>query len=116
MGIIFLGTPHRGTQAAKWGEFVAKSGKAMGLGAETSIMKDLRADSENLKDLLYEFTLWANRARLSLVCYFEQHATDYAKRFGMTWRELVRHLRPQDFCDIANIRTLSRLWTRNQPV
>ena len=91
VGIIFLGTPHRGTQAARWGEFVARIGKRLGLGAETSILRDLQADSENLSDLLYDFTLWANRARLSLVCYFEQYATDYGKRFGMSWTELVRH-------------------------
>ena len=90
VGIIFLGTPHRGTQAAGWGEFVARIGKRLGLGAEPSILRDLQADSENLRDLLYEFTLWANRAPLSLVCCFEQHATDYGKRFGMSWTELVR--------------------------
>lgn len=97
VGIVFLGTPHRGTQATKWGEFVARSGNLLGLGVETSILKDLRADSENLRDLLYEFTLWANRALLSLVCYFEQHATDYGKRFGMTWKDLVRHPQPHYF-------------------
>ena len=95
MGIVFLGTPHRGTQAAKWGEIVATSAKALGFGFEDSILKDLREDSEHSRDLLYEFTLWANRAPLKLVCFFEQHKTDYGKRFGMAWKELVRHPDPQ---------------------
>ena len=90
VGIIFLGTPHRGTPAAKWGEIVATSAKALGLGSEDSIFKNLREDAETLRDLLYEFTLWANRASLKIVCFFEQHQTDYGKRFGMTWKDLVR--------------------------
>lgn len=90
VGTVFLGTPHRGTQAGKWGEYVAAGAKALGYGSEDSILKDLREDSENLKDLLYEFTLWANRARLKAVCFFEQHRTDYGKRVFGTCKELVR--------------------------
>ena len=88
---MFLGTPHRGTQAGKWGEYVAKLGKTLGLGSEDSILEDLREDSENLRDLLYDFSLWANRSSLTLICFFEQHRTDYGKRLGyVTWKELVR--------------------------
>ncbi|CAD6577567.1 MAG: hypothetical protein ASARMPRED_008323 [Alectoria sarmentosa] len=68
---------------------VAKCAKALGFGSEDSILKELREDSESPIDLLYEFTLWANRASLTLVCFFEQHITDYGKRFGGVWKELV---------------------------
>ena len=90
VGVVFLGTPHRGSKAAKWGDIVAKTAKALGLGSEDSILKDIREDSEHSRDLLYEFTLWAKRASLTLICFFEQHKTDYAKRYGygMTWKEL----------------------------
>lgn len=92
VGVVFLGTPHRGSKAAKWGEIVAKAAKVLGLGSEDSILKDIREDSGNSKDLLYDFTLWANRASLTIFCFFEQHQTDYAKRYvyGVTWKELVR--------------------------
>ena len=90
VGIIFLGTPHRGTPAAKWGAIVATSAQFLGFGSEDSILKDLRESSETLNDLLYEFTLWTNRVSLKLVCCFEQQETDYGKRYGMTWRQLVR--------------------------
>jgi hypothetical protein len=66
------------------------SAKALGFGLEDSILKDLREDSENLRDLLYKFTLWANKVSLKLVCFFEQHKTDYGKRSHLTWKELVR--------------------------
>jgi hypothetical protein len=91
VGIIFLGTPHRGTQASKWGELIAISGKNLGLGSEDAILRDLREDSETLTDLLYNFALWLSRMSVTTVCFVEQHKTDYGKRFGFSWTELVRN-------------------------
>ena len=94
VGSIFLGTPHRGTRSGNWGEWIAMTAKASGLGSEDSIMKDLREGSESLRDLLYEFTLMANRAPLELVCFFEQHKTDYGNKVGIKkiFTKLVRRL------------------------
>ena len=89
VGVIFLGTPHRGSGPATWGTIIAKTGKALGLGSEDSIVKELQEGSESSIDLLYKFTLWANRTSLTLRCFFEQCETDYGKRFGVTLREMV---------------------------
>jgi len=64
VGIVFLGTPHRGTKASYWGEWIAYTGKKLGLGMDDAILKDLREDSETLNDLLYTFTLWLFRCQL----------------------------------------------------
>ena len=116
VGVIFLGTPHRGTQAAKWGQIVATTAKALGFGFEDSILKQTREDSEQSRDLLYDFTLWANRGALTLICFFEQHKTDYGKRLGMTWKELVRRPQYQGFRNLSNKKASTRLSMSFQPV
>ena len=68
---------------------IAFSAKQFGWSTENKILKDLREDSETLTDLLHEFTLWLFRMSVPTVCFFEQHETDYGKRFGLRWKELV---------------------------
>jgi hypothetical protein len=91
-GIVFLGTPHRGTAAAKWGELIAKSGAMLGFSTEDRILKDLQRDSESLVDLLYHFSNCLFRYSISVVCLFEQLKTDYGRRLAgfVSWNELVR--------------------------
>jgi hypothetical protein len=93
-GILFLGTPHRGSAASKWGELIAKSMK--NFGSEDRILKNLREGSEVLVDLLYEFSILVNRMSITVICGFEQHTTDYGKRYGFTWKEMVRKLLPHN--------------------
>ncbi|KAN0072061.1 hypothetical protein V8E54_009790 [Elaphomyces granulatus] len=57
-GIIFLGTPHRGSASSNWGSLIVQSGKILGLDGEDRILNDLKRDSEPLKQVVREFTRW----------------------------------------------------------
>jgi hypothetical protein len=89
IGVIFLGTPHRGSPSSKWGEILARCGRSLGLGSDDRILKDLRENSEALTDLLYPFTIWLFRMSVDVVCFYEQHETDYGERLGARWKEFV---------------------------
>ena len=89
MGVVFLGTPHQGSSFASWGDVLARCGKCLGLGSDETIVNDLRENSQILTDLLHNFTLWLFRMSVNVVCFFEQHQTDYGARFGFTFKEMV---------------------------
>jgi hypothetical protein len=89
VGMVFLGTPHRGSECAKWGQLIAWSGKQLGLDTEDRILKDLQEDSEALKNVLHEFSLWLFRMSVPSICFYEQYPTDYGARVGGEWKEMV---------------------------
>lgn len=82
-GVLFLGTPHRGSGAQKWGQIIATSARALGFHTDDSIMKSLSVDSKPLIDLVDDFVTLAKEHSIEIVCFFEQHKTDYAK--GAVW-------------------------------
>ncbi|KAI2628042.1 hypothetical protein GGS26DRAFT_131200 [Hypomontagnella submonticulosa] len=53
--IIFLGTPHRGSEATGWGQLVSNLAKAALLDANDSILEGLRVDSETLNRIHSQF-------------------------------------------------------------
>jgi ankyrin repeat protein len=89
VGVIFLGTPHRGSAVADWGEVITRASQALGLGSDDHIIKDLKAGSDSLTDLLHNFTIWLFRNSVDVVCFFEQHETNYGDRFGMKLFQMV---------------------------
>jgi len=49
VGIIFLGTPHRGSPSASFGSLIARTGKLLGLSTEERILNAIEEESKTLK-------------------------------------------------------------------
>jgi hypothetical protein len=79
---VFLGTPHRGCEAAEWGSVIAKMGEWT-IGCEPRILEALKTHSETLDDLLKDFSRWIWRESATVVCFFENKLTDYGRRFAL---------------------------------
>lgn len=78
-GIIFLGTPHRGSNSHSKASVIASIASAVSLGEQSSLLKAVEKDSEMLADLLHDFTRTVNTISIPLFCFFEQHKSDVAK-------------------------------------
>ncbi|OBT55313.1 hypothetical protein VE04_04045 [Pseudogymnoascus sp. 24MN13] len=80
-GIVFLGTPHKGSASQSKAAIIASVASAFGKGEMTSLLKAVEKDSEMLNDLVHDFTRVVNRGAIPLFCFFEQKRTDVAKIF-----------------------------------
>ncbi|KAK2599135.1 hypothetical protein QQS21_005396 [Conoideocrella luteorostrata] len=82
VGVIFLGTPHRGSSAAQWGALIASLAPPGYVTTEDRLLKALEQQSDSLADRLRDFSQWLFSESVSVVCAFEQFATDYSSRAG----------------------------------
>ncbi|KAF7552936.1 hypothetical protein G7Z17_g3962 [Cylindrodendrum hubeiense] len=57
VGVVFLGTPHRGSAAAAWGALIASLAPPQ-FSTEKSILRDLEEHSSTLTDRLHDFSRW----------------------------------------------------------
>ena len=75
--IIFLGTPHRETGSASWGNFATKALKAlqMGIATNTSLLADLRKNSETLGQISQQFV--ERGPTLQMKSFYETIKSDY---------------------------------------
>ncbi|KAK2589778.1 hypothetical protein QQS21_012549 [Conoideocrella luteorostrata] len=91
VGVIFLGTPHRGTKSQIWATRAAKLFDMIGFGSHQDILIDLAENSPRLRDLLREFCIVANRLRLNIFCFFELLQSDMAGKLGsyFSYKEMV---------------------------
>lgn len=86
-GIIFLGTPHRGSDLASLGQTMAKIAKAAFKHPEIHLLKALEANSQQLQELTEQFT--ELHALFKIVTCFEQKQTVFGKGIFQK-REMVR--------------------------
>ncbi|KAH7159350.1 hypothetical protein DER46DRAFT_560375 [Fusarium sp. MPI-SDFR-AT-0072] len=94
VGAVFLGTPHRGSNAAAWGALITSLAPSWFF-PEGRILKDLEEQSGALTDRLHDFSRWLFVESVPVACFFEQLVTDYSSRMGVVgkvipFRELVR--------------------------
>ncbi|KAK7425569.1 hypothetical protein QQZ08_008010 [Neonectria magnoliae] len=82
VGVIFLGTPHRGSAAATWGAVIASLAPSQ-LALEKRILEGLEKQSSSLVDRLHNFSQWLFVESVPVVCFFESLVTDYSARMGL---------------------------------
>lgn len=78
-GIVFLGTPHRGSNSQSKASVIASIASSVALGEHSSLLKVLDKDSEVLADLLHDFTRTVATIGIALFCFFEQHKSNVSK-------------------------------------
>src|SRR6516162_5333368 len=81
VGLVFLGTPFRGT---KWQFFADSAARLMQpAGSHRGIIRELDFDEPVLLDKLHSFCRLRNRLSTPVSCFSELYETDYGRRFGI---------------------------------
>jgi hypothetical protein len=80
-GLVFLGTPFRGTKLQFTADFFAKLMQPMG--SHRGILKELDFDDAVLRDKTHNFCRLYVRLSIPVCCCFELYDTDYGRRFGV---------------------------------
>lgn len=78
-GLLFLGTPFRGTKFGPFAEAIAKLTKVSR--SHDGIVKELSFDNQVLLDKLHEFCSLRNKLFIPVACFFELYETDYGRRY-----------------------------------
>jgi hypothetical protein len=77
-GIIFMGTPHRGTDIASWGTLLSRLANALTLSStvRTDLFKDLETGSKTLQVISRQFVQRGSLIRI--VSFYEREGTGSA--------------------------------------
>ena len=70
VGILFLGTPHQGSDTAVYGVWLAQAA-----GHDTTLLRSLRRSSGVLYDIARDFE--ASHSGTDTVCYYEEKNASY---------------------------------------
>jgi len=74
-GIIFMGTPHRGTDFASWGTLLSRLANALTLSStmRTDLFKDLETGSKTLSTISRQFI--QRGSLIQIVSFYERNGT-----------------------------------------
>lgn len=70
VGVVFLGTPHRGTDLARYASLIAEL-KAN----DSTLLQSLKSSDEHLLALLQDFAF--GYRHLSIMCFYEKVQNEY---------------------------------------
>ena len=74
-GLVFLGTPFRGSPSTKQAQIIVDAARAFGFKSTKALLGHLLPGSDRLVDLTRKFSLLASSEKLNIVCFFEQLRT-----------------------------------------
>ena len=77
-GIIFLGTPFRGSDAQSYAKTIGNILSVLGQG-NSKIYEVIAPQFQTLKDQLNDFVRIVNRQAIPIFCFFEQHKSNLSK-------------------------------------
>ncbi|KAL5000887.1 hypothetical protein BDV10DRAFT_199813 [Aspergillus recurvatus] len=96
--ILFLGTPHRGSNFSRWGKTVA--GLLSPLSSNSSILGELTYDSLSLQDLHDNFTKAVKNVQ-SITNFYEQRKSRILKVWWFQWEEFCVQQQSATFPDLS---------------
>lgn len=79
-GVVFLGSPLRGSKFQPFAQLVASLLRPAG--ADDGIVRDLACNNPVLRDKLHEFCRLSNILSIPITCFFELYESSYGKRIG----------------------------------
>ncbi|KAI0886271.1 uncharacterized protein GGS22DRAFT_187509 [Annulohypoxylon maeteangense] len=82
VGLIFLGTPFRGTKMQALPDIIARIMRPAG--SHDGIIRDLAYEGPAAMDKLHSFCKLRNKLSTPTSCFSEKHKTNYGKRIGLT--------------------------------
>ena len=77
-GIVFLGTPFRGSAAQSYAKTIGNILSLLGQG-NSKIYDAIALQSQALKDQLNDFVRIVNRQAIPIFCFFEQHRSNLSR-------------------------------------
>jgi hypothetical protein len=78
VGVVFIATPHRGTQTQSTAAIIADIAAKANLGQRSRLIDSLAPHEDFLKDIVFQFSRLANEIRIPICCFYEQRRTDVA--------------------------------------